>query len=239
MVMKTEAIGVNRVAAHFSKSARSGAPVRVLGSSQGRTAVQSHAAETGASRPLCFHVKVAHPPKATRTILTEKLATRPCGLLLKGCELHGSPYTNERGGRRDWSWECASVRPRVLIVDDHAIIRKMLHELFAAHDMDVSEAENGAEGVQRAQELNPALVILDLSMPFMNGLEAARELRLTMPHVPLLMFTNNNIAAMRKEAHDAGIRAVVSKSDANASLQLVAQAKTLLGLDGADIQGRA
>jgi len=60
------------------------------------------------------------------------------------------------------------------------------------------EAENGAEGVQEAQDLNPGVVILDLSMPVMNGLEAARALRLTMPHVPLLMFTNNNVAAMEK-----------------------------------------
>ena len=86
----------------------------------------------------------------------------------------------------------------VLIVDDHAIIRRMLHALFEAHDMAAFEAENGAEGVQEAQDLNPGVVILDLSMPVMNGLEAARALRLTMPHVPLLMFTNNNVAAMEK-----------------------------------------
>lgn len=77
------------------------------------------------------------------------------------------------------------MRACVLIVDDHAIIRKMLHALFKAHDMEVCEAENGAEGVQKAQDLNPGLVILDLSMPVMNGLEAARALQLTMPHVPL------------------------------------------------------
>jgi CheY-like chemotaxis protein len=128
------------------------------------------------------------------------------------------------------------VRACVLIVDDHAIIRKMLQALFEAHDMDVCEAENGAEGVQKAQYLNPGLVILDLSMPVMNGIEAARALQLMMPHVPLLMFTNNTVAAMEKEARSAGISAVISKSDANASLQLVAHAKALLGLDGTDVQ---
>lgn len=124
----------------------------------------------------------------------------------------------------------------MLIVDDHAIIRKMLHALFEAHDMEVCEAENGAEGVQKAEDLKPALVILDLSMPVMNGLEAARALQLTMPQVPLLMFTNNHGAAMEKEARSAGVFAVISKSDANASGQLVAHAKALLGLDGADVQ---
>jgi CheY-like chemotaxis protein len=79
------------------------------------------------------------------------------------------------------------VRARVLIVEDHAVIRRMLHTLFEAQDMEVCEAENGADGVQKAQNLNPGLVILDLSMPVMNGLEAARALQLTMPHVPLLM----------------------------------------------------
>jgi CheY-like chemotaxis protein len=74
--------------------------------------------------------------------------------------------------------------------------------------------------------LNPGLVILDLSMPVMNGLEAARALQLTMPHVPLLMFTSNNVAVMEKEARSAGIFAVISKSDADAPQQLLAHAKT-------------
>jgi CheY-like chemotaxis protein len=112
----------------------------------------------------------------------------------------------------------------------------MLRALFEGHDLKVCEAENGADGVQKAQDLNPGLVILDLSMPVMNGLEAARALQLTMPHVPLLMFTNNPGAVMEKEARHAGIFAVISKSDANSSQQLMAHAKILLGLDGADVE---
>ena len=50
---------------------------------------------------------------------------------------------------------------------------------------------NGADGVQKAQEIKPSLIILDMSMPVMNGLEAARALKVLMPLVPLLMFTNN------------------------------------------------
>jgi len=100
----------------------------------------------------------------------------------------------------------------------------MLHTLFEAQNMEVCEAENGADGVQKAQALHPSLVILDLSMPLMNGLEAARALKSTMPQVPLLMFTNNAGAAA-DEARQAGIFAMVSKSDANSSQQLVAYAK--------------
>jgi len=123
----------------------------------------------------------------------------------------------------------------VLIVDDHAVIRRMLHTLFEAHDMEACEAENGADGVRKAQALHPDLVVLDLSMPVMNGLEAARALKSTMPTVPLLLFTNNAGAAA-DEARQAGISAVVSKSDANSSQKLVAQVKSLLRSEGTDIK---
>src|SRR5579864_9716387 len=74
---------------------------------------------------------------------------------------------------------------------------------------------------------------LDQSMPVMNGLEAARELKVLMPHVPLLMFTNNAGGIVEKEASSADISAVISKSDTDGAKQLLARAKALLGLDGA------
>jgi two-component system response regulator NreC len=94
---------------------------------------------------------------------------------------------------------------------------------------------DGAEGVRKALKLKPNLIILDLSMPVMNGLEAARKLKVLMPHVPLLMFTNNadEIQEQEKEAISAGIVAVVRKSDSDSSKQLVAQATALLGSKGA------
>jgi CheY-like chemotaxis protein len=95
----------------------------------------------------------------------------------------------------------------VMIVDDHAVIRRMLRAVFEAEDMEVSDAANGAECVQKAQDVKPNLIILDLSMPVMNGLEAARALRLLMPHVPLLMFTNNAAGMWRKRlARRASLR---------------------------------
>jgi CheY-like chemotaxis protein len=171
------------------------------------------------------------PPRISELRVLRLLFVR-----IKIVQIHYSPYAAERYGKSKLLSGVFKVRACVLIVDDHAIIRKMLHALFEPEDMEVCEAENGAEGVQRAQELNPGLVILDLSMPVMNGLEAARALQLTMPHVPLLMFSNNSGAGIEKEARSAGIVAVISKSDTNASQQLVAQAKTLLGLEGADLQ---
>ena len=69
--------------------------------------------------------------------------------------------------------------------------------------------------------------------------EAARELKVLMPDVPSLMFTNNAVGIVEKEARSAGISAVISKSDSDAMRRLLTQAKELLGLDGADGQKRA
>lgn len=120
----------------------------------------------------------------------------------------------------------------VMIVDDSATIRNILRALFEAEDLRVFEARDGVEAIGRALEVNPNLIVLDLSMPEMNGLEAARELKTLMPHVPLLMFTNHSEGALEKEADSAGIAAVVSKSGPNSLAQLVMHAKVLLGLDG-------
>jgi CheY-like chemotaxis protein len=120
------------------------------------------------------------------------------------------------------------VRRRVLIVDDHAIIRRLVRSLFEAQDLEVSEASDGAEGVRKAQPENPALIILDLSMPGMNGFEAARVLKRLKPEIPLLMFTNNDGAIVKAEARSAGIAAVVSKSGADSSQRLLMRATALL-----------
>jgi CheY-like chemotaxis protein len=128
------------------------------------------------------------------------------------------------------------VPAQVMIVDDHAIIRRMVREVFEAEDLEVFDAANGAEGVQKAQDVKPGLIILDLSMPVMNGLDAARELKVLMPHVPLLMFTNNAAEIVEKEARRAGISGVISKSDSNGLKQLLARARALLDQDRAGAQ---
>jgi CheY-like chemotaxis protein len=120
-----------------------------------------------------------------------------------------------------------------MIVDDHAIIRRMVREVFEAENWEVLDAADGVEGVQKAHVVKPGVIILDLSMPVMNGLDAARQLKVLMPHIPLLMFTNNTVAIVEKEVRSAGISAVISKSDSDGLKQLLAHAKALLGQDGA------
>lgn len=93
--------------------------------------------------------------------------------------------------------ECCDVHPRKGVaygqgrLDRNAFIRKTLCELFTRDaDFEVcGEAENGREAIEKAQELRPDLIVLDLSMPVMNGLDAARVLKRIMPTVPLIMYS--------------------------------------------------
>ena len=109
---------------------------------------------------------------------------------------------------------------RLLIVDDSPIIRKMLRETFELQEgWEVcGEAVDGREGVEKAQQLKADLIVLDLSMPVMNGLEAARELNRLLPSVPVLLYTNYETPQLKQEALAAGVRAVVSKSESVGAL---------------------
>lgn len=117
----------------------------------------------------------------------------------------------------------------ILIVDDNAIIRRSLRRILESVEgwKVCGEAADGQEGIDKAKELGPDLIILDLSMPRLNGLEAARILSKTMPKVPLLMFSAHTGHIVQKEATAAGVSAVLSKTgDVDT---LVRQAHILLG----------
>jgi len=116
----------------------------------------------------------------------------------------------------------------ILIVDDNAIIRRSLRRILESVDdwQVCGEAVDGFDGIEKAKELHPDLIILDLSMPRLNGLEAARVLSKTMPDVPLLMYSAHMDSVVEKEATAAGCRAVSSKAiDVGA---LIGQAHALL-----------
>ena len=108
----------------------------------------------------------------------------------------------------------------VLVVDDSPAIRKAVCELFAGEgDFEVcGQGENGREAVEKAKLLHPALVVTDLYMPLMNGLEETRILKKLMPTVPVILYSAHLDSFMAKEAQRAGASAVVSKSDAAAVL---------------------
>jgi DNA-binding NarL/FixJ family response regulator len=108
----------------------------------------------------------------------------------------------------------------ILIVDDSPIMRKTLRETLERNDgWEVcGEAADGREGIEKAQLLKPDLIVLDLAMPVMNGLEAARELTRLLPYVPLLMFTSYETAHLKREALSAGVRTIMSKSESIGAL---------------------
>jgi DNA-binding NarL/FixJ family response regulator len=104
---------------------------------------------------------------------------------------------------------------KILIADDSSSIRHILR-FFIEHNTDwqvCGEAENGQIAVQKVNELRPHAVILDLSMPVMNGLEAAREITRIAPNVEMVMFTMHTSEQLEKDARAAGIKDVISKSD--------------------------
>ncbi|HMJ23601.1 MAG TPA: response regulator [Terriglobales bacterium] len=116
----------------------------------------------------------------------------------------------------------------VLIVDDNRYIRQSLCEQFEREsDFEVcGEAENGKEAIAKALELHPDLIVLDLSMPVMNGLDAARELKKLMPTVPLIMYSAFGDTFMEQQARLVGISELVSKSQP--AVILVSKARSLL-----------
>ena len=113
------------------------------------------------------------------------------------------------------------------MADDSVMIRKSLHHLFANHTkLEIcDEAENGLEAVEKAKRLRPDLIILDLSMPIMNGLDAAKAICAILPRVPIILFTLHAKAVSPADAKDACIARVVPKEDA---ITLVQHAEDLL-----------
>lgn len=85
------------------------------------------------------------------------------------------------------------------------------------------EAENGKEAIEKAKQLQPDLIVLDLSMPVMNGFEAAHLLSRTMPSIPLILYSNYAGVLRDEDARSAGISAVVSKDKAASILVSTAQ----------------
>jgi DNA-binding NarL/FixJ family response regulator len=108
----------------------------------------------------------------------------------------------------------------ILIVDDSPVIRRSLRTVLERRaDWNVcDEAENGREGIEKALRFCPDLILLDLSMPVMNGFQAAHELQRLLPKVPILMFTTFSNTHIEQEALASGISAVKSKSEGVESL---------------------
>ena len=119
------------------------------------------------------------------------------------------------------------IKKAVLIVDDNAFICEALSELFQREaDFEICGiAENGKEAIEKARQLHPDVIVLDFSMPVMNGFDAARVLQRLMPTVPLIMYSAFGDRLAKHQAQLIGIAEVVSKSE-NVSV-LIQKARNL------------
>ena len=109
---------------------------------------------------------------------------------------------------------------RILIVDDHAVVRRGVRALLESQPgwEVVGEATTGREGVDLATRLQPDIVVLDLSLPELNGLDAARQIRKESSHSEILVLTMHRSEELARDVLQAGARGYVLKSDADANL---------------------
>jgi DNA-binding NarL/FixJ family response regulator len=109
----------------------------------------------------------------------------------------------------------SDVAKNILIVDDSELIRLATrHFLESQPGFKVcGEAVDGIDALEKASHLNPDLIILDIALPRMNGLQTARELRARMYRVPIILFTWYADAVQPEDVAAAGISAVISKSN--------------------------
>jgi len=133
---------------------------------------------------------------------------------------------------------------RVLIADDHAIVRQALKLLLQAEGLQVvGEAGDGVEAVKLAAQCAPDVAVLDRLMPMLGGLEAAREIRRTLPDTGVVLLTSRTDDQGVLDALEAGIRGCVPKShearELIAAIGEVARGGTYLGagLSGAVVKG--
>lgn len=104
---------------------------------------------------------------------------------------------------------------RILIVDDCETTRRILRVIARSRDWTVcGEAESGRSGIREFQRVKPDVVLIDLAMPDINGIETAKRMSTLNPKVPLILFTVLNVEGLQDAAHEAGISSVVSKAQA-------------------------
>jgi CheY-like chemotaxis protein len=115
---------------------------------------------------------------------------------------------------------------KILIVDDSESARRGLRAILWSQQWAVCEAENGRAGVQKFEELKPDAVVLDLAMPDMDGVEAAKKMSAVDPRVPLILFTVFEIQGIERPAQEAGISAVIPK---NHAWSLIGNIENLVG----------
>jgi DNA-binding NarL/FixJ family response regulator len=105
---------------------------------------------------------------------------------------------------------------RILIADDHDVVRSGVRTILEAQPgwEVIAEAENGKQGLEQALLTHPEVVVLDYSLPIMNGIEATRQIRARVPGAEVLIFTMHDTVSLVREVLEAGAKGFLLKSDA-------------------------
>ena len=109
---------------------------------------------------------------------------------------------------------------RILIADDHEIVRQGVRAILSTRERweIVAEAENGRDAVEQDRVTDPEIAILDYALPYINGVEAARQIRTHNPKTEILIFTQHDNEALLRNILEAGVRGYLLKSDATRHL---------------------
>jgi DNA-binding NarL/FixJ family response regulator len=109
---------------------------------------------------------------------------------------------------------------KILLVDDSPLMRRTLRTFFEreAEWSVCGEAVNGRDGIDKASQLRPDLIVMDLIMPSLNGIEASRMIKRLLPSIPIVMFTTFTDSFLTKEALSAGVDAVIPKIEGATTL---------------------
>lgn len=105
----------------------------------------------------------------------------------------------------------APPRPRVLLADDHAEILTALRRMLVPYCEVVGQVRNGSTLLEAAGTLQPDVIVVDVNMPGVSGLEACRVIKETAPRIRIVMLTASDDAALRRRAFEVGASAFVVK----------------------------
>jgi DNA-binding NarL/FixJ family response regulator len=133
---------------------------------------------------------------------------------------------------------------RVLIVDDHEVVRKGVRSLLVRSGYDVcGEGVDGEDAIAKAKELKPDVIVMDVSMPRLNGLETTRQVRGVLPGIQVVILSQHESPEMLRQAVSSGAHAYVTKSsigkDLLTAIEKVGRHETFFDSAGSGVTSEA